>query len=1561
MAAFATLLSVQADAQVTVSRTSKVIAGVSPVEDSLWTVNQADYSIVKRVHPTIPADDILGFNAIATDPVTGDHYSIANLNTAGLSLITINVQTGICALVGVLSDNVKSLAFNANGTLFGMTAGLAAMNAETVYKIDKSNAGLTIAFTVPVPDGADGVLTYNNDDNNFYHWSGSPATGQYESFDTTGVGFTTIGMTPPPASEVLGAMYDGSNNFIVSDDANTWSLWDATGNISPALITFNSPLRGLVSETHTSSISSSGPVAICPGSNVVLTVTGGTGGYQWYKDGSLLGGEIYDTLTVDNPGVYNCVYADVNSVIDSPTAGITVSFLETSPITVGAGASICYGTLTASVGFSTMSSYTSPSTYSFTVPADVTSIIFDVKGGAGGRDTSMMAMPGMGGMVTGALAVTPGDVLTINVGGAGADGTMGGVAGGFNGGGQSFGFGGSGGGATDIRLNGTAATDRVVVAGGGAGSGYDAVAGMSVFGGAGGDLTAGAGGINSEPSMAMGGDQTAGGTGAMFTSAASGSDGMLAMGGDGSTDGVSGGAGAGYYGGGGGVWSGGGGGSSYTDAMLVTGVAHTQGTNTGAGNAAIAYPVPSTYSYSIVWDAAAHTAGFTDVTAMAFPSSGSSFSVDIPATATPDTYNGTLYINNGICDAPHAISIEVKPIPTVNTTSNQAVCNGTATTDVMFAGAPSTPTFSWTNSKPSVGIAASGVGDIMSFSGTNTSTAIDTAMIIVTPELNGCYGTPDTFDIVVFPTPMLSVNPAYVCDGAPFNYTATSATAGAAFSWERTTVPAGVTTAAPSAAGTNTISETFDNTTADATQAVVPVSYTFTVTANGCDNTETLTANVNPTLTLYPTPLTGSICDGATFSYTQSNPIPGVIYTWSREGVTGIANPAASGTGNISESLDDTVTSPVTVTYVDTLSLNGCMNTQTLSVIVNPTPVLTSSLTPPSVCNNSVFDYDATSATAGVNITWSRAFVAGIATAAGTGPDTVNETHSNVTELPIPVVYDFTLEIDGCTNTQAVTVTVNPTAHLNTTLTPAAICDSGVFDYEPASNTPGATFAWSRAVVTNVTNPAAFGSGNPLETLRSTSGSPVVVTYTFTTTIDGCPNSGENVPVTVNPRPWLSNSSLSYTICDSALFSFSPASITTPTDFAWVRPFVPGIGATEGMGNGSITEVLKNNTSVDRTVQYIYTLSASGCSRMQTVDVTVHPTPKLTSLTDSACSGNTFTYTADGNVLVPVTYAWTRAQVIGITPNSGAGTGNISETLINETTAPLDVVYVYTLTVGGSCDYEYDLSVKVRPAAAAPEITTMPASSLCNNSMFQNFGAATPAASGNSYEWSATNAEIYGTGAGSQYALVSFTTPGTSVVTLTSMVGTTGCSGVATYTVNVSSESLDMPRVIWTNSSAFICLKNDVKSYQWGYDDATTLDSVILTNETHQSYFNKTPDFTNRYYWVIVDDGNCLKKAYYNSPDGSTPRITANEGNAMAIAMNVFPNPASDKVTVELQHADAGVMTVEVSNVLGQKVATQQADARKVSVDVTTMPAGIYVVDCYLDGAKVGTAKFVKN
>ena len=121
--------------------------------------------------------------------------------------------------------------------------------------------------------------------------------------------------------------------------------------------------------------------------------------------------------------------------------------------------------------------------------------------------------------------------------------------------------------------------------------------------------------------------------------------------------------------------------------------------------------------------------------------------------ASSGSYTVTITNNDGCSSTSEAIVINVNPTPAMNTPTNQIICNGIATSAVEFAGVEIDTTYSWTNDNTSIGLAASGSGNIASFTAINTNSIPQIANIRVTPDYNGCTGTAKTFTFTINPTP----------------------------------------------------------------------------------------------------------------------------------------------------------------------------------------------------------------------------------------------------------------------------------------------------------------------------------------------------------------------------------------------------------------------------------------------------------------------------------------------------------------------------------------------------------------------------------------------------------------------------------------------------------------------------------------------------------------------------------------------------------------------------------------------------------------------------------------
>ncbi len=426
------------------------------------------------------------------------------------------------------------------------------------------------------------------------------------------------------------------------------------------------------------------------------------------------------------------------------------------------------------------------------------------------------------------------------------------------------------------------------------------------------------------------------------------------------------------------------------------------------------------------------------------------------------------------------------------------------------------------------------------------------------------------------------------------------------------------------------------------------------------------------------------------------NPIPTVVANATETTVCEGTLVALTGSGANSYTWDHSVTDGVsfaataTTIYTVTGTLNGCTNTDQITVNVNPLPTVTANTTASTVCEGT--DITLTGGGA-VSYVWNNSVSNGVAfTPVSTLTYTVTGTDANT-----------------CSNTAQLTVTVNPLPNVIANASETTICAGTSVTL---TGSGAVSYTWDNSVANGV----AFAPS---------------ATTTFTVTgTDGntCSNTAQ-VTVNVNPLPTVTANTTANAVC-------AGASVT-----------LTGGGAVSYIWNNSVTDAVAFVPTITKTYTVTGT-DANNCTNTAQVTVTVNQLPVVTANTSASavCSGSSVILTGGG----AVSYVWNNSILDGIafTPSSTA-------------------TYTVTGTDVNTCTNTANVNVTVN---SLPVITAnASATTVCaGTSVILTGGGAT------SYVWdnSVTNGVAF-----TPSATATYTVTGTDVNT---------CTNTAQVTVNVN-------------------------------------------------------------------------------------------------------------------------------------------------------------------------------
>jgi len=619
---------------------------------------------------------------------------------------------------------------------------------------------------------------------------------------------------------------------------------------------------------------------------------------------------------------------------------------------------------------------------------------------------------------------------------------------------------------------------------------------------------------------------------------------------------------------------------------------------------------------------------------------------------------------NGCYGNPITFNYVVNPIPKIDTVSSQIICGSSVSSPILFTGSLVANTqYTWNNSNPSIGLPATGIGNIPSFTPLNSLSVPISTIITVTPLSNSCNGNTINFSIVIKPIPNVdSIVNQSICHGAntiPVIFT--SSTPNTTFSWINSNTGLGL----PTLSGNGNISS-FKTINI----GVLPDKMNFTVVpqANGCfgmGKSFTITVNPTPSL-LSPLQPTG-ICNNSVFSYTLLSATPGTSFLWQRMANVTINGNTTSGglTQFIYETLNSTNTLSNSAIYAISITANGCTNAQTIAVTITPSAVLSNATSIPVVCSGSILNYSPQTTTPNTLISWSRSVTAGISNPANTGINTISEILTNNTYSAINVAYIVTLTNAGCSNSQTVITSVLPTPTVNAQS--FSICSGGTLNFTPINTADSTQLTWELPQIvptgslTNASNAITWRKSFSQRLLNTTSQVAYAI-YTVKTSANNCVGNSFSITVQVLPSPVINSVTLTG-VCSGSTFTYMPPGISADTRYTWAIPEqIPKnslLGATAGNNETAFTQSLSALNIVKDTAIYTVQASSPNCvGATFTVTVYIQPTPSVNNITDTVCSGEKYTLIPQGTP-VGTQYIW---SIPAIQP-LGSVIGTTSQTI----------------------------------------------------------------------------------------------------------------------------------------------------------------------------------------------------------------------------------------------------------------------------------------------------------
>ena len=409
---------------------------------------------------------------------------------------------------------------------------------------------------------------------------------------------------------------------------------------------------------------------------------------------------------------------------------------------------------------------------------------------------------------------------------------------------------------------------------------------------------------------------------------------------------------------------------------------------------------------------------------------------------------------------------------------------------------------------------------------------------------------------------------------------------------------------------------------------------------SGCSGTDTIGVYIKPTFKLTgPSP----VCTNQTVFYTANGAATG----WTFSPATGFTNTPI---GPNQQQMNWSSPGNYTITTYPAIPTNYCTPSASISVVVNPTPVLTPIVGSNIVCPSQLYNYSVSSNIAGGSFNW--IFTSGTGNIAPYGPGN-NAASVNFTGAG-PWILQASHTVSGCTGSTTLSISKVPAPPAITLVPGGSICSGGTVTASVTGAVPPGGYTWS-------STPGAVLTGG-----QGTTSATFTVNSNATITISSCGGSS-SANLSISPA----------TVTITKVNGTCSATLTASPGGGTYNWFLSG----NPVGSGNPITITQNGT-------YVVQANYGGCIATNQIIVTgITPVVASISATGNLCNGNVILQAPIPANCPGATFTWSNGAVGNPITVSTPGSYFVTVSCSNGCTAVSNTINVQACPsgTGGSC------------------------------------------------------------------------------------------------------------------------------------------------------------------------------------------------------------------------------------------------------------------------------------